>query len=1423
MLYHIEPPTCILSNVHHHHIGVINNIDVDSIQVGFNMNSQQEMSFDVYKVVDGEVCSLWDEIVGLRYVYVPEHQEYYKIDVDMDEADNTIKHLTLTSASEYELSNRIIRSLEINTESDILRDKYDKDGKIPDYSPNVLYNPNDTANSILHRALADKAPDWSIKYVDPTIANIQRTFSVNNQKIYDFLTKTVAEEYDCLFQFDSVNREISVYDLLCYCNECGKRGEFTTKCNKCGSDDFTRGYGNDSHVLINYNNYSEKITVDGNETSVKNCFHVSAGDDKMNSAIRNSNPSGSQYIYKFSQADYHDVPSALVDKLNQYAEDYEATLPTYQAVAKDYYNAVNDYYYYKTSMMPRINGVHWDANTGYSVGDRVYVKTLPSWCYLECTMAGISGSEEFDATMIVNGQVIQDGTVQWTAHQNILPGASAEQILNDLTAMFTASTYVMYFESNLPQSVTEANNEVENLASLEINNLYRVEVVTDDVDTETVSNYISGDKWYGRLKVYNTGYPDDKAVSPVSIMTKMKIATNLEEYKQYMQNKVEKRLNKADTTFTEIYKTEDDDFDVLITQYGLDSLESFAKSYNGCLDTLRADRINDEDSEWNGILVYDPIYKPYLERLQKINTEIAKRQKTVDAADKKKKDLEEQMWEIQKPLQLKNYLGDILYATLYNYIREDSYQNSNYISTGLSDGEVINYANELLDAATEELNKACELQITLTDTVKNMFNTEEFANFKDKLEIGDYLLCEVQDELYRLRLISVSYSYSSPGNIDLKFSNFTKVSNFFSDAQDVINSAKSISLSYNGVVHQVAQNTNVANTLTGSVDNGMSSTSLSLSNNGMGEITLDQYGITAKMYDDVTGTYGRKQFRIANNVLEFTENGWETSNLGIGNVVINKYNSETGQVEEQEGYGIATKYVNNGIVNNTQIYGGDMYSSNYDPNSNTGSHIDLEAGKITLDGVDIDVFKGATETSDGTRGFVPAPTIADRNKVLRGDGTWGAGSGNANIIELTQEEYDALPDTKESDDTAYFIKDGEGGGGGSGDANIRALTQEEYDALPYDELMDENTLYLVTDSGGGGGSGDITITPIYQDGTLIASYEINGVSGEIYTPIVPIIQANPTSTATEVLSSININDTIYSLGTSTVVANPSDIPTDTLSSIKINETVYSIEGGSGSEVIINPTLSSGTKIADYSINGISGSLYAPSSSSGGIADVLVDGTSVVSNNIASINLTNYATKTEIGGKQDTLIAGSNIQIASDGKTISATNTTYTAGDNITITNNIISATDTTYSDMIGATSATNGSHGLVPTPLIADKDKFLKGDGTWDTPSGGTSIVPNPSEEATNTLNKIKIDNTVFEILGNNSVLYGTTIPTSQQGTDGSLYVQYNATSNTIKYVYCKINGLWMLFPFDYSGDAFVDDEGNSIVTDDGEDIIFIE
>lgn len=73
--------------------------------------------------------------------------------------------------------------------------------------------------------------------------------------------------------------------------------------------------------------------------------------------------------------------------------------------------------------------------------------------------------------------------------------------------------------------------------------------------------------------------------------------------------------------------------------------------------------------------------------------------------------------------------------------------------------------------------------------------------------------------------------------------------------------------------------------------------------------------------------------------------------------------------------------------------------------------------------------------------------------------------------------------------------------------------------------------------------------------------------------------------------------------------------------------------------------------------------------------------------------------------------------------ISTKQNTLTAGTNVSITGDVISATDTTYSPFTGTDGQTAGTAGLVPAPATTDADKFLKSDGTWGTTGGGGPTV----------------------------------------------------------------------------------------------------
>ena len=65
---------------------------------------------------------------------------------------------------------------------------------------------------------------------------------------------------------------------------------------------------------------------------------------------------------------------------------------------------------------------------------------------------------------------------------------------------------------------------------------------------------------------------------------------------------------------------------------------------------------------------------------------------------------------------------------------------------------------------------------------------------------------------------------------------------------------------------------------------------------------------------------------------------------------------------------------------------------------------------------------------------------------------------------------------------------------------------------------------------------------------------------------------------------------------------------------------------------------------------------------------------------------------------------------------------------------------------VGATSAAPGSKGLVPQPQAGDDTKFLKGDGTWATVSGGPAVVQTTGQSTTDVMSQKAVTDIIGDI-----------------------------------------------------------------------------
>lgn len=261
---------------------------------------------------------------------------------------------------------------------------------------------------------------------------------------------------------------------------------------------------------------------------------------------------------------------------------------------------------------------------------------------------------------------------------------------------------------------------------------------------------------------------------------------------------------------------------------------------------------------------------------------------------------------------------------------------------------------------------------------------------------------------------------------------------------------------------------------------------------------------------------------------------------------------------------------------------------------------------------------------------------------------------------------------------------------------------------------------------GGGGGSTVSVTQKVSTGENIASITVDGVATELY--------------ATNTTYSDFDGATSQAVGTHGLV--PAPTTSDTAKFLKGDGSWATPD--SGSDVSVTQVQSTGTKIATITVDNVDTDLYAPNGGGGG---------STVSINRKVSTGENFA---------DITIDGVTTQLY---------------------------ATDTTYNDYSGATSQAAGTHGLVPSATTSEKDMFLKGDGSWDTPDAGSDVSVTQILSSGTKLGTITVDNVDTDLYAPTPTTYSDFVGTdgTAAGTHG--LVPAPTASDTNKYL--KSDGTW--------------------------------
>ena len=888
--------------------GIIHN--VQSLTNKNDLAQAAEITFDVYKKVDNVTCELWNDIRDFRLIYIPHldtasFNPWYELSVETDEDDATIKHCQGVHLQEAELGQLSLNDIEINTEDDIARD---------DYTPTIIYDPTNPEGSALDRILKDKASHYTIVHVDSSIANLQRTFSWDGSTIKGAFDD-IANEVECLFVYgESVNndgkihRTISVYDLNDVCMECGERGTFTNKmCTKCNSANIKFGYGSDSGIFLSHENFAGNISYSSNKDEVKNCFRLVAGDDLMTATIRNINPSGSQYIWYFSDSVRADMSKTLRDKLSTYEKEYasyssDKKIDIPSTVISDYNTLINKYKLYDSSLM----NVKYPI-VGYSSLTDLYYSALNFYSLLKTTLAPVS----------------ERGT-KTTAAQEI--------------KKLTTNTLS-------PLGIQNANKASVSTVTLALQNYAKVFVDTSLYRITATNDSYSGNVWKGTITLSSYADENDKATTSI-ITIYVSDATS-----DFIKCQLEKAMKKNDVDATgtvALFKKDEAEFKKALSFYSVDNLNILASIVRGCLDILIQQGIADPEND-----MYESMYYPYYSKSIWIEDELRERESEILKLRGSKSNLEGVLDHIEKQrqviannLDLHTYLGNSLWTEFCSFRRDDTYKNDNFISYGLSDKELIMQAKEFIKNAEREIVKSATLQHTISCNLSNFLLVKEqdvesspvpivtlagvnivshdqlyfvkgdatFSPLLVNFDVGNWVRIEIDETIYKLRLTSYKIDYDNLDSLNVEFSDVTYGLNSASDIQSILSQAQSMSTSYSMVQHQANKGNNANKQIMDMVENGLNLTNKKIVNAADNQnMVVDETGLLMREKNEFGDDYSSEQTKIINHGFYYTNDGWKTVQTGLGKYIY--FDPESGTYKEDYGI-IAHKIVGNIILGN---------------------------------------------------------------------------------------------------------------------------------------------------------------------------------------------------------------------------------------------------------------------------------------------------------------------------------------------------------------------------------------------------------------------------------------------------------------------------------------------------------------------------
>lgn len=220
------------------------------------------------------------------------------------------------------------------------------------------------------------------------------------------------------------------------------------------------------------------------------------------------------------------------------------------------------------------------------------------------------------------------------------------------------------------------------------------------------------------------------------------------------------------------------------------------------------------------------------------------------------------------------------------YIIDNTFQDETFVITDeMTYAQQMEVYQDLYDRGVEILNNVSEPVFEFSIDSADFLKDFRFTNHAAKLVIGDLINIGYKDEvIVETRLLGYDHDWDN-NKLDLIFCNRIKPTDPFKAQEELLNTAISVgnTVSFERYKYNKYVNSGERSRLSEFITSALNATTNRIISNDDQEVTIDQFGITCKESDGAGG-YLSEQLKILNNVIAFSDDGFETSNLALGKI-----------------------------------------------------------------------------------------------------------------------------------------------------------------------------------------------------------------------------------------------------------------------------------------------------------------------------------------------------------------------------------------------------------------------------------------------------------------------------------------------------------------------------------------------------------